>query len=215
MRKRLFVFDLDETLFTHDYSKLSIHIRDKEGNIVNSISYKFFALANYTLPELTDELWYDFSDWQSSCTFQLTAKPVKTMINMMNAYVKQKDTTVEILTARRDFDNVQAFAEHMANCGIDIQQVHVRRAGNNMKTGYDVAMRKKHLIGCEVMLNDYTDVTFYDDNLDNLHAFLDLKEIFPWLTLVAYQVNVNSDSEILRRIEHVKCEPDAVEVDLG
>jgi hypothetical protein len=189
--KSLYIFDLDETLVTHDASKLTIWIRDKQSKeITGSLDYDWFLSNGF--PKLHPNEEFDFNEFSSSRQFEMHSKPIEPVIAIANYFAKQPNHTVVIVTARTDLDDQAMFASTMLKHGIDINKIHVHRAGNGQKQGYNHAKRKKELVRDMMLENGYKLIAMYDDTLENLEEFLDLRHEFPFAHFKAHQVDHKS-----------------------
>jgi len=178
----LHAFDMDETLFSHDPTKLQIHVNDAQGNRVQSLTNQEFN--SYKLPTNHS---YDFSDFESSSKLYQTAKPIRKMIAKMKA-IHNKGGKTEIVTARSDFDDQPKFKEFMNKYGVDINKIHVRRAGNLQGRAPE---NKKRVISNLIKQYGYKIVHLYDDSKENLSHFLLLKQDHPNVNFHAHHVNHN------------------------
>ena len=190
---KLIYFDLDDVIVSHD-DKLSINVYDKKGVFIKNLSSKEFA--NYNLQE--NEV-YDFTEFRSSYIFKESSQPIKQIVYLINV-LKQHNKNVEILTARSDFDCKYAFKKHMATIGIDIDEIHVRRAGNLGIS--DSALAKKEYVDIVLEKADgyYHEVHLYDDSEKNLEYFLSLKKKYPDVTFYANHVIFEPHSKNVRII---------------
>lgn len=179
-------FDIDETLFSHDHHKLRVHVNDEKGNRVQSLTNQEFN--THRLPEGHS---YDFSEFRSSDVFAQSARPIRKMISKMKA-IHKNNKNVECLTARADMDDKDKFAHVMQKYGIDIGKIHVRRAGNLGKKS--PAENKKEVMDGLIKENKYKKVHLYDDNLENLEAFLSLKKKYPDVEFNAHHVQHNHET---------------------
>lgn len=186
----LHAFDMDETLFAHDNNKLRIHVLDHMGNRVRSLTNQEFN--RHSLPENHK---YDFSEFRSSEKFGQTAKPIRKMIAKMKA-IHKNNKNVEILTARADLDDQPKFARHMKKFGIDIGEIHVRRAGNvgAKSSGEGKAIVMDQLI----KKNGYKKVHLYDDHPDNLKHFLNLNKKHPDVEFHAHHVEHDPETGLVK-----------------
>ena len=184
-QQSLHAFDMDETLFTHDPGALQIHVNDENGNRVQSLGNREFNTH-----KLEPGQSYDFADFKSASKLHATGRPIQKMIDKMKA-IHKNGGKVEILTARADFDDQPKFAEFMAKHGIDINKIHVRRAGN---IPGDPAVRKREIISNLIKQNGYKNVNLYDDSKNNLAHFLALKQDHPDVKFNAHHVNHNDDT---------------------
>jgi len=90
-KKSIYLFDMDETIFTYDHDALKIHVLDSQGNKVDSLTNAEFN--SHKLPKGHN---YDFSDFRSSDVFVKEAKPIRKMLAKMKAIFKNGQR-VEIL----------------------------------------------------------------------------------------------------------------------
>lgn len=136
-------YDMDETLFGHDHSKVKVHVNDDKGKRVQSLTNQEFN--THKLPKGHS---YDFSEFRSSKVFTKSAKPNKGIIKKLKKQVKQ-GKNVHIITARGDMDDQKTFSKHLKKHGINIEKggknyVHVHRAGN--VEGGDIGEKKKTIL---------------------------------------------------------------------
>lgn len=177
--KEIHYSDLDGTLVHHDDSKLRVHVVDKNGERIHSLTSTEFN--THKLPVNHD---YDFGEFKSSEVFGKSSMPIKKVINKMQALHK-KGHKVEILTARADMDDQKKFAHHMKKFGIDIDKIHVRRSGNEYK---NPAEGKKQHISDAITKHGYNKIHLYDDSKENLDAMLTLKKKYPDVEFNAHHV---------------------------
>ena len=178
-------FDLDETLFSHDPKKLTIHV-------VNSHTGERVAtLTNteYNHHKLPPDHHYDYESFRSPEVFHQSAKPIRPMIAKMKA-IHKAGGKVEIITARGDFDSKEKFGKELGRYGIDIDKIHVRRSGNLNPRG-SASVNKANMISKLILKNGYKRVHLYDDSTPNLEHFLKLKEKHPEVEFHAHHVEHN------------------------
>lgn len=181
-KKSKHYFDIDETLFAHDHSKLRVHVKDPSGNRVRTLTNQEFN--SHQLPEGHS---YDFSEFRSSDVFGQSAKPIRSMIAKMKA-IKNNGGNVEMLTARADLDDKNKFAAHMKKYGIDITPgsgIHVRRAGN--MPGKPADTKAAH-VSDAIQREGLSEVHLYDDSIDNINGLLKLKSKHPDVTFHGHHV---------------------------
>jgi hypothetical protein len=183
--KSLHCYDLDDTLVTHDHSKSRVHVLDPHGNRVRTLTSSEYN--THTLPK---DHKYDYSEFKSSDVFGKSAKPIKKMIHRLKATQKSGAKT-EILTARADLDDKDKFAHHMKKFGIDIDKVHVRRAGNVQGKPADAKAAVLHDL---ITKHGYKDVHLYDDSKENLDKFLKLKSKHKEVSFNAHHVEHDPSS---------------------
>jgi len=194
--KTLHAFDMDEVLFHHDNSKVKVHVKDKEGNHVKSLTNQEFNSH-----KLEPGHKYDFSEFRSSKVFKKSAHPIHKMINKLKAIHNNKQH-VNIVTARGDMDNKQEFSKTLKKHGIDTHKVHVRRAGNLNAPSPGEA--KHEVISDLIKKHGYKKVHLYDDSEDNLHHFLKLKHEHPNVELHAHHIEHNPDTGHVKTTTTVK-----------
>jgi len=176
----LHAFDLDDTLIKHDDSKLRVHVLDRNGNRVQSLTNKEFN--KHQLPAGHS---YDFHEFKSADVFGKSAHPIHKMIDKLKA-IHKKNKNVEILTARSDMDDKDKFGHVLKKYGIDIHKIHVRRAGNIKASS--AAEAKKKVMHDLISKEGYKHVHLYDDSTDNLDSFLSLKKKHPDVEFHAHHV---------------------------
>lgn len=181
----LHAFDMDETLFAHDHEKIKVHVV-KDGKVTQSLTNQEFNTY-----KLKDGESFDFKDFKSVDIFKQSAKPIRALIAKMRA-INKNNKNVEILTARADMDNQKEFANYMKKFGIDIGNIHVRRAGNLNAPNPGVA--KAAVISQLIKANNYTKVHLYDDSASNLKYFASLKTRFPAVEFNAHLVQIKNGS---------------------
>lgn len=187
-RKILHVFDMDETLFHYPDPKTEakIHVKNSAGERVKSLTN-----VQFNNHKLEPHHSYDFSEFKSSDVFTKSAHPINKMIKRLKN-IHRRNPHVEILTARADMDDKNKFGSHLKKHGIDINKIHVRRAGNLDKG--TPAERKKSIVSGLIKNHGYDEVHLYDDSHDNLTHFLSLKQHHPDTKLVAHHVKHDRDT---------------------
>lgn len=178
-------FDIDETLFAHDHSKLRVHVKDSSGRRVRTLTNQEFN--THQLPPGHS---YDFGEFRSSDIFGQSAHPIRKMIAKMKA-MKNNGANVEMLTARSDLDDKGKFAAHMNKYGINITPgsgIHVRRAGNMQGKPADT---KAAHIAAAIQREGLKEVHLYDDSIDNINGMLRLHKHFPDVAFHGHHVQHN------------------------
>jgi hypothetical protein len=179
--KTLHAFDMDETLFHHDHTKVKVHVNDKNGKRVQSLTNQEFN--DHKLPHGHS---YDFGDFRSTHVFNQSAHPIHKMINKLKA-IHKSNKNVEIVTARSDMDDKKGFMSALQKHGIDSNEIHVRRAGN--LSGDSPGDNKRKVISNLIKKHGYKKVHLYDDSHQNLNHFLSLKQDHPDVELHAHHVD--------------------------
>jgi hypothetical protein len=186
--KGLHVFDVDDTLF-HTTAKIRVMKGKKQ---VASLSN-----SEYNTHKLPDGHHYDYSEFRSAEKFDTESKPNQRMIQKMkNLHTKTKAAGGKVIinTARSDFDDKDRFLGAFRKRGVDIDDIHVHRAGN-MKGEGTVAQKKTAIIRNQIDKGDYSHVSLYDDSEHNLQHFLKLKDEYPNIKFNAHHVKPDGKSK--------------------
>ena len=181
----LHVFDVDDTLF---HTNAQIHVKNKQGHTVQKLSNQ-----EYNDHKLPAGHHYDYSEFRSAHKFAHESKPIPKMLDKMKAIhhnimnkVGSKSKVI-MNTARADFDNKHKFLNTFKKHGVDVDNIHVHRAGNI--PGNELPAHKKTKI-----ITDYLhkhpihSVHMYDDSKTNLHHLLKMKEQHPNVSFHAWHV---------------------------
>lgn len=189
----LHVFDIDDTLF---HTTAKVHVK-KDGKTVERLSS-----AEYNSHHLPPGHEYDYSEFHSAHKFDTESKPVHRMMDKLkgiHAAVKDRGGRVILNTARQDFDDRERFLGTFRKHGVDIDDIHVHRAGNIMKShGLSPGEAKNHYIKQHLNTGKYKRVSLYDDSKENLNHFLELSKEHPDVKFKAYHVQPDG------RIKHHK-----------
>jgi predicted chitinase/FMN phosphatase YigB (HAD superfamily) len=185
--KKLVVFDIDDTLV---HTQTKVHVV-KDGRIVNSLNSHDFT--HYKLKPGES---FDFEDFRNAREFFEKSKPIIPMMRQLRQDIATGNKVV-MVTARADFDDKELFLDTFRKYGIDIDKVHVYRAGNS-KQG-TTEERKKAIIKKLLDAGDYTKAIMYDDAKPNLHTFIELKKDHPRTRFYAWHVSLDGEaSEYMR-----------------
>jgi len=185
--KKLVVFDIDDTLVN---TQTKVHVV-KDGKIVNSLNSHDFT--HYKLKPGEN---FDFEDFRNAREFFEKSKPIIPMMNQLKRDIATGNKVV-MVTARADFDDKELFLDTFRKYGVDIDKVHVYRAGN-IKGG-TTEERKKSIIKNLLDKDDYTKAIMYDDAKPNLHTFIELKKDHPRTRFYAWHVSLDGEaSEYMR-----------------
>lgn len=181
----LHVFDIDDTLF-HTSAKVRVMHGDKHVHTLSSSDYNTYKLQ--------PGHHYDYSEFRSSNKFSNESEPMHRMLAKMRAIhrnvKKSPGSKVIINTARADFDNKDQFLNAFRKHGVDIDNIHVHRAGN-LKIPGTIGERKAAIIHSHLMTGGYKRASLYDDSVENLQHFLMLKRKHPDVQFKAYHVKPN------------------------
>lgn len=172
----LHVFDIDDTLFHHP-AKIRVMRGKKEVTRLSSGEY-----AKHTLPKGHK---YDYSEFRSSQHFHDTAKPIPHMVNKLKVLHKNPKNKIIMNTARGDMDDREKFLDKFRKHGIDIDKIHIHRAGNQNISGPEA---KANITHKEIMKGNYKHVHMYDDHEENLNSFMNLKDKHPDIKFKAHHI---------------------------
>lgn len=179
----LTIFDIDETLF-HTKAKVKVV---KDGKVVRELDNQEFNTYDRKPGEE-----YDYGQFKNAAYFRKTSVPVTKMIDRARKVVKahgNPHSRAIICTARADFDDKEMFLQTFRDHGIDIDKMHVERAGN---LAIDSSAEAKKVVFRKYLnTRNYIKARLYDDAMSNLKAFLDLKNEYPDITFEAYFVKPN------------------------
>jgi len=184
----LHVFDVDDTLF-HTTAKVRVM---KNDQVVDSLSN-----SEYNTHELPAGHRYDYTEFRSAEKFDTESKPNQRMLEKMRRLhdrAKETGGRVIINTARADFDDKDRFLDAFRKQNVDIDNIHVYRAGNMEGEG-TVAQKKASIIRDQLKGGDYTHASLHDDSEENLKHFLTLKDEFPNVRFVAHHVKEDGKSK--------------------
>ena len=186
----LTVFDIDETLF-HTKAKVRVV---KNGKVVRELDNQEFNTYKRKPGEE-----YDFGEFKNAELFRKTSVPVAKMIDKAKRVVKANGnphSRAIICTARADFDDREMFLQTFRDHGIDIDKMHVERAGN---LGIDSSAEAKKVVFRKYLnTKNYIKARLYDDAMSNLKAFLDLKREYPDITFEAYYVEEDGSTKAIK-----------------
>lgn len=174
----LSVWDIDETLFQ---TQAKVHVL-KNGRRIKSLSNK-----EYNTYKLAKGETYDFSEFKNAEIFAKTSIPIQRAIDKaaktLRAYSNQPNSKVIVLTARSDFDDPHTFLNTFERYGLNMNNVHVHRAGN---LGMAAAEAKRVFIKQYLDTGKFKTVSLFDDDKRNLDVFLTLKKEYPDVKFTAY-----------------------------
>jgi len=176
----LTIFDIDETLF-HTEAKVQVL---KAGEVV-----KILDNQKYNSYQLKEGETFDYGQFKSAKIFKETSTPIAKVIKRAKRiihFATRKGSKVIIVTARQDMDDKKLFKEAFKAQGIDIARVYVERAGN---IGKETASENKVVIFKRYLdTGRYARIRLFDDDKNNLNAFLSLREEYPKVDFTGYQV---------------------------
>lgn len=184
------MFDIDETLFRSD-ARVKVKTGRKVVKLLTNIEFNSYKLK--------DGEKFDFGEFKSAKRFNQTATPIAKMIAKAKAIIKNavaKGSDVIFVTARADMDDRELFLDTFRAQGIDIDNVHVVRAGN---IGLDSAAKNKEVVFRKYLRDGkYKRMRLFDDHVENLYALLKLRDEFPDVTFEAYRVKKDGSTKKVR-----------------
>jgi len=176
----LTIFDIDETLF-HTKAKVQV---TREGKVV-----KILDNRQYNSYQLKKGESFHYGQFKSAKIFKETSTPIAKVIKRARRiiyFATRKGSKVIIVTARQDMDDKKVFKEAFKAQGIDIGRVYVERAGN---VGKETASENKVVIFKKYLnTGRYARIRLFDDDKNNLNAFMSLKEEYPAVDFSGYKV---------------------------
>lgn len=182
--KKLVIFDIDDTLVRTD-TKVNVA---KDGKIINRLSSHDFT--HYKLKPGEE---FDFGAFRDAKEFFEKAKPILPMINQLKHDINTGNKVI-MVTARADFNDRDMFLKTFKRFGIDMNKVHVYRAGN-IQAKIPTENKKKIIIKKVLDDDNYTKAIMYDDAQPNLDLFLSLKDEHPETKFYAWYVNPKGEAE--------------------
>lgn len=188
--RKLVIFDIDDTLV---HTQTRVHVI-KNGQVTKSLNSHDFT--HYKLQPGES---FDFGDFTDAREFFEKSKPIIPMMNQLKQDIATGNKVV-MVTARSDFDDKELFLDTFRKYGVDMNRVHVYRAGNI--TDRMATEAKKKLIIRELLKqNYYTKAIMYDDAEPNLHAFVSLKNEFPHTKFYAWHVSREGEAHEYHRTD--------------
>ena len=180
----LHVFDIDDTLFK---TNAKIHVKDHSGKTVKTLDNQEFNDH-----KLQHGHHYDFHEFRDSKKFHDESKPIHPMIRKIQKishHIKQGDHKSKVImnTARADFDDKEPVLKKFRHHGIDVDSMHIHRAGN-VPGNEQPAEKKNVVLRKHLDSGKYTHVHMYDDSKTNLRAFNKLKHEYPHIKFHAHHV---------------------------
>lgn len=174
----LTIWDIDETLFN---TKALVYVM-KGPQIVRKLTNQEFNTYKLDAGET-----FDFREFKDAKHFRDTSEPIAKAIQKLIAIhknVKAKGSKMIVITARSDFDDRDIFLDTFRRQGIDIDDIHVHRAGN--LNAPNSAAGKKIYIKQYLDTGKYARVRLFDDAISNLEMFKGLAKQYPDVSFEAY-----------------------------
>jgi len=185
---KLVIFDIDDTLV---HTQTQVHVV-KDKQIVKSLNSHEF-----THYKLQDGESFDFGAFRNAKEFFDNAKPIIPMLDQLKQDIATGNKVV-MVTARADFDDRELFLDTFRKYGVNMNKVHVYRAGN--MTGKIQTEEKKKIIIRNLLNNgQYTKAIMYDDAVPNLESFVELKDEYPQTKFYAWHVSLEGEASEFHR----------------
>lgn len=187
---KLVIFDIDDTLV---HTQTKVHVV-RNGQVIKSLNSH-----DFTHYKLKPDEEFDFGDFRDAREFFANAKPIIPMMDQLKQDIATGNKVV-MVTARADFNDRELFLDTFRKYGVDMNKVHVYRAGN-LKGG-STEDRKKRIISSLLNSGNYSKAIMYDDAVPNLDSFVSLKTEFPNTKFYAWHVSLAGEaSEYMRTQE--------------
>ncbi len=174
----LTIWDIDETLFN---TKALVYVM-KGGELLHKLTNQQFNTYKLNPGES-----FDFREFKDAKHFRDTSEPIAKAIQKLIAIhknVKAKGSKMIVITARSDFDDRDIFLDTFRKQGIDIDDIHVHRAGN--LNAPNSAEGKKIYIKQYLDTGKYARVRLFDDAISNLEMFKNLAKEYPDIKFEPY-----------------------------
>lgn len=168
--KGITFLDVDETLM-NTFAKIYVI---KNNKIVKKLSNQEFNTY-----KLQPDESFDFKEFADADLFYNTSKPIFPTINRVKRIFKNIDrrgSKVVLLTARREFKDLEKFKKTFSDYGIPINDITIEF---NKNTGGSVSDNKKHTIFKYLYTGDYRRVRLIDDSMDNIRKFISIENEIP------------------------------------
>jgi len=191
---KLVIFDIDDTLV---HTQTKVHVT-KDGKLVRNLNSHEFT--HYKLKPGEE---FDFGAFRDAKEFFDNAKPIIPMMNQLKRDIATGNKVV-MVTARADFDDKELFLDTFRKYGVDMNKVHVYRAGN-IKDNIKIDEKKKIIIRKLLDSGNYSKAIMYDDSIPNLDSFVTLKKEYPDTKFYAWNVSLDGKaSEYQRTTENIQ-----------
>ena len=167
--KSLYVFDIDDTLFR---TSARARIVNTKGQV------KYLSSEELKDYEFSASEKICFAEFRDAKKFAEESQPIESMIKIAQDCIKKtaEGSKTILLTARGDLDCKTRFLEYLNSSGLDTNNIYIERAGNlpNLKT----SEAKKLIINNYLKSYQYKKAYLFDDSLENILSFAELKSRF-------------------------------------
>jgi len=176
--KKLVIFDIDDTLVTTN---------TRVGVVRNGKTVKTLDSHEFTLYKKQPGEEFDFGAFRDAEDFFKHAQPIAPMIEQLKNDIATGNKVV-MVTARSDFNNKEIFLKTFEQWHIDMNKVHVYRAGNDQDP-VPIDEKKARIIRRLLTGYPYNKAIMYDDSKPNLESFLKLHQEYPDIRFYAWHVD--------------------------
>jgi FMN phosphatase YigB (HAD superfamily) len=187
---KLVIFDIDDTLV---HTQTKVHVV-KDGQVTKELNSH-----DFTHYKLQDGESFDFENFRNAQEFFNNSKPIIPMMNQLKQDIATGNKVV-MVTARADFDDRELFLDTFRKYGVDMNKVHVYRAGN-MQGKMQTEEKKKIIIRDLLNKGKYTKAIMYDDAVPNLQSFVELKAEYPQTKFYAWHVSLEGKASEFHRTD--------------
>jgi FMN phosphatase YigB (HAD superfamily) len=188
--RKLVIFDIDDTLV---HTQTKVHVV-KDGRVAKSLNSH-----DFTHYKLQPGEQFDFENFRNAHDFFHNSKPIIPMMNQLKSDISTGNKVV-MVTARADFDDRELFLDTFRKYGVDMNKVHVYRAGN-MSNKIQTEEKKKIIIRNLLNKGQYTKAIMYDDAVPNLESFVELKDEYPHTKFYAWHVSLEGEASEYHRTD--------------
>ena len=186
--KKLVIFDIDDTLV---HTQTKVHVV-KDGQVIKELNSHDFT--HYKLQPGES---FDFENFRNAHDFFHNSKPIIPMMDQLKHDIATGNKVV-MVTARADFDDRELFLDTFRKYGVNMNKVHVYRAGN-MTGKMQTEEKKKIIIRNLLDQGNYTKAIMYDDAVPNLESFVELKDEYPHTKFYAWHVSLEGEASEYHR----------------
>jgi hypothetical protein len=186
--RKLVIFDIDDTLV---HTQTKVHVV-KDGQVTKELNSHEFT--HYKLQPGEQ---FDFENFRNAKEFFNNSKPIIPMMNQLKQDIATGNKVV-MVTARADFDDRELFLDTFRKYGVNMNKVHVYRAGN-MTQKVQTEEKKKIIIRNLLNQGRYTKAIMYDDAEPNLQSFIELKKEYPKTKFYAWHVSLEGEASEYHR----------------
>ena len=185
---KLVIFDIDDTLV---HTQTKVHVV-KDGQVTKELNSH-----DFTHYKLQDGESFDFENFRNAQEFFNNSKPIIPMMDQLKQDIATGNKVV-MVTARADFDDRELFLDTFRKYGVDMNKVHVYRAGN-MTQKVQTEEKKKIIIRSLLDKGNYAKAIMYDDAEPNLKSFVELKKEYPQTKFYAWHVSLEGEATEYQR----------------